>query len=116
MLHQQGGGDEFTSFMLAAVQHSESGWTQQPPAPPAGYVANLFDRYADDFSAHLSKLDYRAPEILVKAAMDCRSPAWPLVLDLGCGTDQLVLEDVTGTKKPNIDYLGTKLFRNLLAI
>ena len=86
MLHQQGGGDEFTSFMLAAVQHSESGWTQEPPAPPAGYVANLFDRYAEDFSAHLSKLDYRAPEILVKAALECLSPPWPRVLDLGCGT------------------------------
>ena len=86
MLHQHGGGDEFTRYMLAAVLHAKSGWNQEPPAPPAGYVANLFDRYADDFSSHLSQLDYRAPDILVKAAMGCLSHPWPYVLDLGCGT------------------------------
>jgi predicted TPR repeat methyltransferase len=86
MLHQHGGGDEFTRYMLAAVLHAKSGWAQEPPAPPAGYVANLFDRYADDFSSHLSQLDYRAPDILVKAAKDCLSQPWPDVLDLGCGT------------------------------
>ena len=86
MLHQHGGGDDFTRYMLAAVLHAKSGWTQEPPAPPAGYVANLFDRYADDFSSHLSQLDYRAPDILVKAAMGCLSHPWPHVLDLGCGT------------------------------
>ena len=86
MLHQHGGGDEFTRYMLAAVLHAESGWAQEPPAPPAGYVADLFDRYADDFSSHLSQLDYRAPDILVKAAMGCLSHPWSHVLDLGCGT------------------------------
>ena len=85
-LHQQGGGNEFTRYMLAAVRHAQGGWTQEPPAPPAGYVAQLFDRYADDFSSHLSQLGYRAPEILVKATLDCLSPPWPQVLDLGCGT------------------------------
>ena len=72
--------------MLDAVLHAESGWAQEPPAPPAGYVADLFDRYADDFSSHLSQLDYRAPDILVKAAMGCLSHPWSHVLDLGCGT------------------------------
>jgi predicted TPR repeat methyltransferase len=85
-LHQQGGGDEFTRYMLAAVQHAQSDWTQEPPAPPAGYVAQLFDRYADDFSSHLSQLDYRAPDILVKAAKGSLSQSWEQVLDLGCGT------------------------------
>lgn len=85
-LHQQGAGDEFTHYMLAAVQHAQSGWTQAPPAPPTGYVAQLFDRYASDFSSHLSQLDYRAPDILVKAARDCLSQSWQQVLDLGCGT------------------------------
>jgi len=84
-LHQQGAGDEFTHYMLAAVQHAQSGWTQAPPAPPTGYVAQLFDRYASDFSSHLSQLDYRAPDILVKAARDCLSQSWQQVLDLGCG-------------------------------
>jgi len=86
LLHQNGGGDDFTRYMLDAVLHAEIGWAQEPPAPPAGYVANLFDRYADDFSSHLSQLDYRAPDILVKAAMNCLSHPWPHVLDLGCGT------------------------------
>ncbi len=85
-LHQQGAGDELTRYMLAAVLHAQSGWTQAPPAPPAGYVAQLFDRYADDFSSHLAQLDYRAPDILVKAAQSCLSPSWQHVLDLGCGT------------------------------
>ncbi len=85
-LHHHGGGDQFTRYMLAAVMHAESGWAQEPPAPPAGYVANLFDRYADDFSSHLSQLDYRAPDILVKAAIDCLSQPLTDVLDLGCGT------------------------------
>jgi predicted TPR repeat methyltransferase len=86
MLHEHGGGDDFTHYMLDAVLHAESGWAQEPPAPPAGYVADLFDRYADDFSSHLSQLDYRAPDILIKAAMGCLSHPWPHVLDLGCGT------------------------------
>jgi predicted TPR repeat methyltransferase len=86
MLHQHGGGDDFTRYMLDAVLHAESIWAQEPPAPPANYVANLFDRYADDFSSHLSQLDYRAPDILVKAAMGCLSHPWLHVLDLGCGT------------------------------
>lgn len=85
-LHQHGAGNEFTHYMLAAVRHAQGDWAQEPPAPPAGYVAQLFDRYADDFSSHLSQLDYRAPDILVKAAMDCFSHPWPDVLDLGCGT------------------------------
>jgi predicted TPR repeat methyltransferase len=86
LLHELGGGDDFTRYMLDAVLHAESGWAQEPPAPPAGYVADLFDRYADDFSSHLSQLDYRAPDILVKVAMGCLSHPWPRVLDLGCGT------------------------------
>lgn len=85
-LHQLGAGDELTRYMLAAVRHAQSSWTQAPPDPPAGYVAQLFDRYADDFSSHLSQLDYRAPDILVKAAQSCLSASWQHVLDLGCGT------------------------------
>lgn len=85
-LHQLGGGDELSRYMLAAVRHAESRWTQEPPAPPPGYVAQLFDSYADDFSSHLSQLDYRAPEILVRAAMDDLPHPFSNVLDLGCGT------------------------------
>lgn len=85
-LHRLGGGDEFTRYMLAAVQHAQSGWSQEPPAPPAGYVAQLFDRYAQDFTSHLSKLEYRAPDILVSAAKNHLPHPWSHVLDLGCGT------------------------------
>ena len=59
-----------------------------PAAAPPGYVAALFDSYAETFDSHLvGTLEYATPTRLADAlraagALD-RSPA---VLDLGCGT------------------------------
>ncbi|WP_458758306.1 methyltransferase domain-containing protein [Afipia sp. TerB] len=59
--------------------------------PPA-YVQSLFDQYAPRFeSALLDDLDYRGPEILLKAVVEaCRAIPRPVhfrrAIDLGCGT------------------------------
>lgn len=59
--------------------------------PPA-YVQALFDQYAPRFEAALRDgLDYRGPEILLKAVLEvcrvARRPAWfKRAIDLGCGT------------------------------
>lgn len=57
--------------------------------PPAQYVANLFDGYADRFDSHLTTaLNYRMPEILARLLAEITplpAKVWR-VLDLGCGT------------------------------
>lgn len=62
-----------------------------PPAMSPAYVAALFDDYAGRFEAHLTQaLGYDAPWVmaglLAAHAAPNRSPAFPHVLDLGCGT------------------------------
>ncbi len=65
-----------------------------PPrdAMQPGYVAALFDDYADRFDAHLvDALAYRGPQIILAALRQaCGAAARPLrfgqALDLGCGT------------------------------
>ena len=72
------------------TRHRLSAWFgQETPARAAdAYVIDLFDRYADLFDHDLSRLDYRAPELLIEAvAAVLDSPAGTLeVLDAGCGT------------------------------
>ena len=59
---------------------------------PPGYVRALFDQYAPKFDKTLVEdLDYRGPEILLKAVLAARHAAklpahFKRVLDLGCGT------------------------------
>jgi predicted TPR repeat methyltransferase len=61
-------------------------------AMQAGYVAALFDEYADRFDAHLmQRLFYRAPQIMLCTLREvCVAKGRPFrfesVLDLGCGT------------------------------
>lgn len=55
-------------------------------APDPGYVAELFDSYADTFDAHLTgKLEYRVPEALAGLLAEHALPTGP-TLDIGCGT------------------------------
>ena len=59
---------------------------------PPGYVRALFDQYAPKFDKTLvGDLDYRGPEILLKAVLSARHAAklpahFERALDLGCGT------------------------------
>ena len=61
-------------------------------AMQAGYVAAVFDDYADRFDAHLTRvLAYRGPEAILSAlrevrAADGRGFRFESALDLGCGT------------------------------
>ncbi|MBI3701726.1 MAG: methyltransferase domain-containing protein [Afipia sp.] len=59
---------------------------------PPGYVRALFDQYAPKFDKTLvNDLDYRGPEILLKAVLAARHAAklpahFKCAIDLGCGT------------------------------
>ncbi|MFT8242861.1 methyltransferase domain-containing protein [Roseomonas sp. BN140053] len=71
-------------FLLASL-----GEEAVPERAPAGYVRDLFDRYAGHFDTHLvDVLGYRTPALL--AALVDRAGVVPEgsleVLDLGCGT------------------------------
>jgi predicted TPR repeat methyltransferase len=61
-------------------------------AMPPGYVRVLFDQYAPRFDRTLiDDLDYRGPEVLLKAVLAARHAArlpvyFKRVIDLGCGT------------------------------
>lgn len=58
------------------------------PAPPPGYVAAFFDRFAATFDAKVAgKLAYTAPEVAAGMLGSWLAPRRALtVLDLGCGT------------------------------
>lgn len=59
---------------------------------PPGYIRALFDQYAPKFDKTLvNDLDYRGPEILLKAVLSARHGAklpahFKRAIDLGCGT------------------------------
>jgi len=59
-----------------------------PPEPmPKGYVRTLFDGYASGFDAALTEgLNYRAPELLLRAVQAAGRTKFGSLLDLGCGT------------------------------
>jgi predicted TPR repeat methyltransferase len=59
-----------------------------PPRASDAYVRTLFDKYAASFDAHLDRLGYRGPQLLLAAlAPMIGAPAAALdVLDAGCGT------------------------------
>jgi predicted TPR repeat methyltransferase len=80
----------------AAVQLAKLGALPADEAMRPGYVAALFDDYADRFDDHLvNALDYRAPEIIMEALRQvCGESGRPFrfarALDLGCGTGLMV--------------------------
>lgn len=63
---------------------------QAIPAPkvmPPAFVETLFDQYAGKFETSLvSKLDYRAPELLLDALLATGDAPFACAVDLGCGT------------------------------
>ncbi|MBS3847678.1 methyltransferase domain-containing protein [Devosia sp. BSSL-BM10] len=70
--------DRYAAHMLAAL-------SGQADRRAAGYVADLFDTYADQFDGHLTDtLGYRIPQVIADLLAD-RGP-FKTMLDLGCGT------------------------------
>jgi len=58
-----------------------------PERASDGYVAEIFDAFADSFDEKLAKLDYRAPALIAEAVAALGAPtAGADVLDAGCGT------------------------------
>jgi predicted TPR repeat methyltransferase len=77
-----GADADAVSYHLAAL-----GVQPAPAAPPAHYVAALFDQYADGFDQHLQQvLHYRVPGLLMAALAGRLHPGLADVIDLGCGT------------------------------
>jgi predicted TPR repeat methyltransferase len=66
-----------------------------------GYVAALFDEYAERFDRHLTgALDYRAPQILAEALLT-EQQRFGRVFDLGCGTGLMA-----ASLRDHADYLA----------
>jgi len=70
--------DLYAAHMLAAL-------SGKADKRSAGYVADLFDTYADSFDSHLtSTLQYRIPQAIRDLLTNY--PPFDTLLDLGCGT------------------------------
>ncbi len=77
-----GAAADAVSYHLAAL-----GAQPAPAAPPAHYVAALFDQYADGFDHHLQHvLQYRVPALLMDALQGRLRLRACDTIDLGCGT------------------------------
>ncbi|WP_193335092.1 methyltransferase domain-containing protein [Devosia beringensis] len=83
--------DRYAAHMLASLSGPAD-------VQATGYVADLFDTYADDFDAHLTgDLNYRIPQA-IRALLAERAP-FASLLDLGCGTGLVgaALSDLVAT-------------------
>jgi predicted TPR repeat methyltransferase len=71
------------AHMLAACSGEDV-----PPRASDNYISRIFDNFAESFDAKLSKLHYRAPELVADAVSEQieKASADRDVLDLGCGT------------------------------
>lgn len=82
---EHGGNADAINYELAAL-----GVGDVPTGAPAAYIADLFDRYAENFDQHLiGGLKYQVPNLLLQQLTRfCRSRDLDVV-DLGCGTGLL---------------------------
>lgn len=83
--------DRYAAHMLSAL----SGQADQRTS---GYVADLFDSYADGFDTHLTDtLNYRIPQS-IQTLLTPRGP-FDSLLDLGCGTGLVgvALDNIVGS-------------------
>lgn len=77
----RGEDPELVGYYLAGLGAGEA-----PPHAPPGYVAALFDSYAEQFEGQLvNALRYDAPQVLV-AHLAASGRRFTHALDLGCGT------------------------------
>ncbi len=74
---------ELTRFFLEGLNDGSN-----PPPPPSGHVAGLFNDYAENFDNHLTKdLEYKIPEKIAARVQNFFSVRKAgKALDLGCGT------------------------------
>lgn len=98
----------------AALHLARLAGAPAPATPPAAYVRDLFDAYADRFEAHLTgTLGYRAPEAIL-AILIAAEPGrrYRHALDLGCGTGLM-----GRLLRPHVDRLaGVDLSERMLAV
>jgi len=77
-----GADQQHIDFVLATM-----GIGATPKAPPATYIKELFDQYADHFDEHLvGVLNYQTPQVLGQLIDQHRQSNQLITLDLGCGT------------------------------
>jgi predicted TPR repeat methyltransferase len=71
----------------AALALARLGAAPPPERAPAAHVRAVFDQYAERFDeALLTRLDYRAPELLADLLKPHLGATSAAILDLGCGT------------------------------
>lgn len=80
-------------FLLAGLTNDIE--AMRTLAPPAEWIADLFDTYAPRFDKHLVEgLQYSVPRALAKLVVELAEPPWDewRVVDLGCGTGLAAIE------------------------
>ena len=71
----------------ARLHLARLGSDEATPAMTGTYVRRLFDQHAPEFDAALvGRLNYRGPELLLKAVRELAGDRLGVMLDLGCGT------------------------------
>ena len=71
----------------ARLHLARLGSDEATPAMTGTYVRRLFDQHAPEFDAALvGRLNYRGPELLLKAVRELAGDRLGAMLDLGCGT------------------------------
>jgi predicted TPR repeat methyltransferase len=71
----------------ARLHLARLGIGETTPAMTGVYVRRLFDQHAPEFDeALVGRLDYRGPELLLRAVRAISAARFGAVLDLGCGT------------------------------
>jgi predicted TPR repeat methyltransferase len=101
-------GNPALLHMLAASRGEKS------DAPPKGYVAALFDDFAENFDRKLvDQLEYRVPGLMAQAVAPALELARPArVIDLGCGTG-LVGQELAGMQA---EIVGIDLSAQMLKL
>ena len=81
-------GDPTIAHFAAIARQIRDGQTHARPEP--GYIAELFDHYADQFEGHLATLGYCGPDVVADLVGDLIDDgdlaADSTLADLGCGT------------------------------